>query len=270
MKDLTSWSKLSGRLAIRSGYLPVLSSEFREKILIVPSGRRWIWALSPSYLNSMVNRIPANFSSTSAIEFAALPSIALMGIPGVSWQCWESLLIPCLRRAEITCPLLGTSIKACLMILSTRLSASSISSGVISSVASIVLPPGGVYTTACDKAVCTVWAARPILRFPWRERTINRASESLHATSIFLMRSFFTCPLFFPVVLAILTKFLNTPTALRGGKGNIVRCLFRRFWAMMPRSPISPSSFLSSFMLVPVASERALKSTAFPIPSSIP
>ena len=88
-----------GSSAITSGYLVVLSSELREKILTSPLGSRCTCARSPSYLYSHVNRPESKRSSTSEMPLVGFASIGFTGTPGVrrAWS-WSSSM-PCSSRA---------------------------------------------------------------------------------------------------------------------------------------------------------------------------
>ena len=87
MYDVTPSTAASGMASARSGYLPDVSSEFRENTLTpLPPGMQCTCARSPSYLYSHVKRALSNRSSTSATPLVGLASMGATGMPGVSEQ----------------------------------------------------------------------------------------------------------------------------------------------------------------------------------------
>mmetsp|Transcript_6403 Transcript_6403/g.21583 ORF Transcript_6403/g.21583 Transcript_6403/m.21583 type:complete len:214 (+) Transcript_6403:590-1231(+) len=91
MKLCVSAPAASRATGTRSGNLTVLLSMLRLKTRIVPSGRRWTCARSPSYFHSHVMRWPWSLVSTSEMALDGLASMGARGMPGVTLQAsWSA------------------------------------------------------------------------------------------------------------------------------------------------------------------------------------
>jgi hypothetical protein len=81
-KEVTPSPMAAGSMEMRSGYLLVMSSQLRLNTRMLPSGSRCTCARSPSYLNSHVNLIFSNRSSTSPMPCVGLASMGSTAMPG--------------------------------------------------------------------------------------------------------------------------------------------------------------------------------------------
>mmetsp|Transcript_37736 Transcript_37736/g.95842 ORF Transcript_37736/g.95842 Transcript_37736/m.95842 type:complete len:274 (-) Transcript_37736:184-1005(-) len=272
MKDVTPGAIALGSIATMSGYLLVVSSELREKILTVPSSSMWICVRSPSYLNSHVKR-PAwpMRSSTSLSPLVGFASIGLTGMPALSLACSCRRASPCSRSAGTMRSRLGSSQKACFTVASAaaRCSCSA------SPLGSFAPPPAAAASaslsaTACARATRTVCSEAPMRILPCSARTMYCASFSCAETSICLTLSFLRVCTSLPLAIAISVSTLKTPRTESGFGFIIIICLPRLCSATMPRSPSCSSDSLMAATERPQVSATALIMIESPMPSSMP